>query len=61
MELQGMAVAPCGQPASVKHGGYWVCEFHFDAMEFAKASPIACKSRNRNPYPVEHDGGGTPR
>jgi hypothetical protein len=37
MELQGMAVEPCGQPATAKHGGCWYCEYHFDALEQAEA------------------------
>jgi hypothetical protein len=30
---------PCSQPASVKHGGFWFCEFHYDVF-FAEGDTL---------------------
>ncbi len=37
VELQGIVVEQCGEPASVKHDGRWFCEFHYDELLAAEA------------------------
>jgi hypothetical protein len=36
IEIQGIVLEECGQPASVKHEGRWYCEYHADALEQAE-------------------------